>query len=146
MRLVVQRVNKAAVRVKDTNEYVGRITKGLLVLVGIGEDDNEKKAELLAEKLVKLRVMGDSEGKMNLSVKDTNAKILAVSQFTLFADTTAGNRPSFIKAANPELAKKVYDHFIDQLKKRKIGVEMGSFGDYMVIEASLDGPVTILYF
>src|SRR3989344_6606768 len=96
MRLVVQRVSEAAVRVKDTNEYVGRITEGLLVLVGIGEDDNEKKAELLAEKLVKLRVMSDSEGKMNLSVKDTNAKILAVSQFTLFADTSGGNRPSFI--------------------------------------------------
>ena len=98
----------------------------------------------MAEKLSKLRVMADKEGKMNLSVKDVGVKILVVSQFTLYGDTSGGNRPSFIYAAEPSHAQEIYEHFISQLKKKEIEVETGKFGDYMEIETLLDGPVTIL--
>jgi len=113
-------------------------------LVGVGKEDNEKKAEELAEKLSKLRVMADKNGKMNLSVNDVGAKILAVSQFTLYGNTRKGNRPSFVNAAEPEKAEKIYNHFIEKLKEKGIKVETGSFGDYMTINTKLDGPVTIL--
>src|SRR3989304_6201990 len=102
MRLVVQRVNKAAVLVVDSGKTVGEIGKGLLVLVGVKKGDTTKNAEILANKLAKLRVMADENDKMNLSVKDVKAEILAVSQFTLYADTNDGNRPSFINAELPE--------------------------------------------
>lgn len=148
MRLVVQRVNKASVSAK--NKVVGKIDKGLFVLVGVKEGDIEKDADVLAEKLAKLRIMADEKGKMNLSVNDlpaqagVGAKILAVSQFTLYADTSKGNRPSFIKAAEPKLAKEIYEQFVGKLKELGIKVETGSFGEYMEIDAKLDGPVTIL--
>jgi D-tyrosyl-tRNA(Tyr) deacylase len=124
MRLVVQRVNKASVTIEGSEKTVGKISKGLFVLVGVGEEDSKDQAGVLAEKLSKLRIMRDKKGKMNLSIKDVKGKVLAVSQFTLFADTSKGNRPSFIKAAKP--------------------VETGEFGAYMKIEAELDGPVTII--
>jgi len=144
MRLVVQRVKRASVSVVGTNKSVGEIKNGLLVLVGVKEGDSKKDADLLVEKLAKLRIMSDKVGKMNLSVKDVDASILAVSQFTLYADTSKGNRPSFIKAANPKLAQEVYEYFVAQLKEKGIEVETGRFGDYMEISALLDGPVTIV--
>lgn len=145
MRLVVQRVEKAKViRVSD-QKIAGSIEKGLLVLVGFKKGDTEKDAETLATKLSKLRVMSDSEDKMNLSINDANGKILIVSQFTLYADTSGGNRPSFIDAEEPARAKELYELFVRKLRENNIQVETGSFGDYMKIEATLDGPVTILY-
>ena len=142
MRLVVQRVAKASVKV-GTRE-VGKIDKGLLVLVGVGKEDTKKEAEFLAEKLNKLRVMADKEGKMNLSVSDAGGSFLLVSQFTLYADTSGGNRPSFIRAAEPDLAREVYEHFVAKIKEKGVKVETGSFGDYMDIAIELDGPVTII--
>ncbi len=144
MRLVVQRVNKAGVLVVDSGKTVGEIGKGLLVLVGIKKGDTTKNAESLANKLAKLRVMADENDKMNLSVKDVKAEILAVSQFTLYADTNDGNRPSFIDAELPEKAKEIYEHFVNTLKNLGIKTEIGSFGDYMKIDSELDGPVTII--
>ena len=144
MRLVVQRVNSAKVVVAETGKVVGEIGKGLFVLLGVKDGDSEREAEVLAEKLVKLRVMADDAGKMNLSVKDVAASVLVVSQFTLYADTSKGNRPSFIKVAKPGHAEKLYKHFVDKLKEKGVEVETGSFGDYMQISTELDGPVTII--
>lgn len=141
MRLVVQRVKKAKVSVGKKN--VGKIDLGLLVLLGVGKGDSESDAEHFAEKLSKLRVMADKNGKMNLSVDDVGGKILAVSQFTLYGDTSKGNRPSFVKAAEPKLAERLYNHFVNVLKEKGISVETGSFGEYMKIDCELDGPVTI---
>lgn len=145
MKLVIQRVKEAKVtRVKDKN-VVGQIGHGLFVLFGVKKGDSEKQAEVFAEKLVKLRIMSDSEDKMNLSVKDVKAKIIVVSQFTLYADTSGGNRPSFVNAEEPEKAKKIYEFFVEKLKGLGVDVQTGSFGDYMEIETVLDGPVTIIY-
>lgn len=144
MRLAVQRVKSAKVRVAKTGKTVGKIGKGLFVLVGVKQGDVEKDAEVLAEKLAKLRVMADEKGKMNLSVNDVEGEILVVSQFTLYADTSGGNRPSFLKAAEPKLAEALYKLFVSKLKEKGIKVETGSFGDYMQIESQLDGPVTII--
>ena len=144
MRLVIQRVKKAKVIVTDTKKVAGEIDRGYLVLVGVKEGDTESDAQVLAEKLVKLRIMADEAGKMNLSIKDAKGKILAVSQFTLHADISKGNRPSFIKAAKPDLAEKVYQHFVSELKRLEVEVETGEFGAYMNISAELDGPVTII--
>ena len=141
MRLVIQRVLKASVSVQG--EVVGEIGKGLFVLVGVGEGDTKEEAELLAEKVKKLRVMADHNGKMNLSVIDTNSSMLAVSQFTLYADTSKGNRPSFVKAAKPDLAEEIYNYFVEVLRK-DVKVETGRFGEYMEIRVELDGPVTII--
>lgn len=142
MRLIVQRVSKTAVKVKE--KVVGEIPQGLLVLVGIKKGDSLKDAETLVEKLYKLRVMADKEGKMNLAVSDTSGEFLVVSQFTLYADTAGGNRPSFINAAEPTDAKKIYEHFLSKLKEKGAKLETGSFGEYMEISAELDGPVTII--
>lgn len=142
MRLIIQRVNRASVKAKGG--IVGQIAKGLFVLVGVKKGDTEKNAEELANKLAKLRVMADKEDKMNLSVKDMAGEILVVSQFTLYADTKGGNRPSFIQAAEPGTAKRIYEKFVRELREKGIKVATGSFGDYMEIEALLDGPVTIL--
>lgn len=141
MRLVIQRVKKASVFVK--NKTVGKIEKGLFVLVGVKEGDTERDAENLAEKLAKLRIMADEAGKMNLSVKDVGSEVLVVSQFTLHANTSKGNRPSFVKAARPGLAEELYSHFVDKLRKLGVKVETGEFGAYMSIQAELDGPVTL---
>ncbi len=144
MKLVIQRVNQAAVKKVETKEIVGQIKHGLFVLVGIKKGDSLKEAEYLAEKLVKLRILSDGNDKMNLSVSDKKEEILVVSQFTLIAETKGQNRPSFIGAAEPIEAKKIYESFVDKLKEKGIKVETGSFGDYMEIETILDGPVTIL--
>lgn len=145
MKLVVQRVEKAKViRVSD-QKAVGEIGLGLFILVGFKKEDTETTVELLAAKLSKLRVMSDAEDKMNKSVTDVGGKMLIVSQFTLYADTKDGNRPSFIDAEEPKRAKELYDLFVAKLMEAEIIVETGSFGDYMKIEAVLDGPVTIIY-
>ncbi len=149
MKLVIQRVSEASVAVDG--KVVGQIEAGLFVLVGIAEGDDVKTVTNLAEKLLKLRIMQDppslkaTEGraKMNSNVVDVNGSILVVSQFTLLADTTGGNRPSFIKAAKPELAEKLYNHFISLLSGKGIDVKTGQFGSYMHINVKLDGPVTI---
>jgi len=138
MRLVVQRVKRA--KVGDAAVGVG-----YLVLLGVGKGDSVDGAKALADKLLKLRVMADDKDKMNLSIGDAKGEILVVSQFTLHADTTGGNRPSFIKAADPKLAKEVYEYFVSELRKSGVPVQTGTFGNYMEIEAILDGPVTILY-
>lgn len=138
----MQRVNKACVSI--SGKVVGKIDKGLFVLVGVTERDGEEDAQVLAEKVSKLRIMSDEKGKMNLSVKDIKAEILAVSQFTLYADTSKGNRPSFIKAAKSQVAEKVYEYFVEKLRQLGIKIETGEFGAYMKIDAELDGPVTII--
>jgi len=142
MRLIVQRVSEGEVKVRG--KVLGRISGGLFVLVGIKQGDSLKDAEVLVEKLYKLRVMADKAGKMNLSVADVKGEFLVVSQFTLYADTSGGNRPSFINAAEPGEAQEIYEHFLFKLKEKGAKVETGSFGEYMEISAELDGPVTIL--
>jgi D-tyrosyl-tRNA(Tyr) deacylase len=145
MKLVVQRVKEASVKTVEDGKTVGKIGKGYFVLVGVKKGDTLDDAELLAAKLLKLRVMADENNKMNLSISDAGGRILVVSQFTLYADTSGGNRPSFINAALPDDAKKIYEHFVEKLRESGIKVETGSFGDFMEINAVLDGPVTILY-
>ncbi len=145
MRLVVQRVVKAkVVRVSD-NTVAGEIEKGLFVLVGFKKGDTVETIKLLADRLLKLRVMSDDSGKMNLTAKDTGGAFLIVSQFTLYANTSGGNRPSFVDAEDQKKAKKLYDQFVGIIQESGIKTETGSFGDYMKIDAVLDGPVTILY-
>src|SRR3989344_274858 len=139
MRLVVQRVREAQVGI------AGKIDSGLLVLLGVGARDTTQTVDILIKKLANLRVMADKEGKMNLSVRDTKASVLVVSQFTLYADTSKGNRPSFIKAATPDKARELYDYFVARLQDQDIKVETGSFGEYMKINALLDGAVSILF-
>lgn len=142
MKIVIQRVKKASVMVDE--KVISSIDKGLLVLTGITGADTKNEADFLAEKLVKLRIMSDSEDKMNLSVKDVGGSVLLVSQFTLYGDTKGGNRPSFIKAARPEVAEPLYDYFVEKVKSLEVNVETGKFGADMKIDATLDGPVTIL--
>ncbi len=142
MKLVVQRVKNASVTVEK--EVISSISKGFLVLTGITGPDTKSEADFLAEKLSKLRIMDDGTGKMNLSVKDANGEMLIVSQFTLYGDTNGGNRPSFIKAARPEIAEPLYEYFVEKIKSFGISVATGRFGADMKIDAKLDGPVTIL--
>lgn len=114
-----------------------------MVFLGVTHDDTEEKADYLVKKLLNLRIFKDENHKMNLSVKDVNGKLLIISQFTLYADTSSGNRPSFIEAAKPELANKLYEYFIKKCKDSKIEVESGEFGAEMKIKLLNDGPVTI---
>ena len=144
MKLVIQRVKKASVIVKSTNKVVGKIDSGLFILFGVKKDDTKKMADELVEKLAKLRIMSDENDKMNLSVLDTKSNLLVVSQFTLYANTKDGNRPSFIEAEDPDKAKVMYEYFIEKLKSKNIHVETGEFGEYMKINCELDGPVTII--
>ncbi len=142
MRAVVQRVSQASVA--SNGKETGAINKGYFVLLGVREDDTEEKAKQMAFKLTNLRVMADDQGKINKTLKDTSGSLLLVSQFTLYADTKNGNRPSFIKAAEPKLAKKLYNTVLAELTSAGIKVEKGSFGNHMTIVAGLDGPVTII--
>lgn len=144
MRLIIQRVNKAKVTKIDTNEVTGQIEGGLFALIGIKKGDGEKEAQVLAEKLSKLRILKDEEKKMNLSVSDAKKEVLVVSQFTLYADTEGGNRPSFLDAEEPARAKEIYEYFVKRLEELGVETKTGSFGDYMKIEVELDGPVTII--
>ena len=142
MKLVVQRVKNASVTVE--NNLVGKIEQGFLVLLGVGPDDTEQTADYLVQKLIKLRVFEDENGKMNLALKDINGKLLIVSQFTLYADCEKGNRPSFINAAKPDKANELYEYFIEKCKEENVVVEHGIFGADMKVELLNDGPVTII--
>jgi D-tyrosyl-tRNA(Tyr) deacylase len=143
MRAVIQRVTRASVTIQ--NRIISEIGKGVLVFVGIEESDNEADSEWLCNKIVLLRIFNDSFGVMNLSVLDTGGEILAVSQFTLHAKTRKGNRPSYIRAASPEIAIPLYDRFVTRLSGL-LGKEIGTgeFGAMMQIELVNDGPVTII--
>lgn len=142
MRAVVQRVSEASVTVGG--EITGQVGTGLLVLLGVGEDDNGQDAVYLAEKISGLRIFQDEEGKMNISVKDTGGAILAVSQFTLYGDCRKGKRPSFSSAAVPEKAESLYELFCRECRRRGIPVENGVFGAMMEVELVNSGPVTLL--
>lgn len=141
MRLVIQRVSQASVSVNK--QVVSSIGSGLFVLIGIGAEDTLEQATMLAQKLVKMRLMKDSEDKMNLTVSDVKGEMLVVSQFTLYADTSGGNRPSFIKASRPDHARTMYDYFVTKVEEAGVPVKTGRFGEYMKIDAHLDGSVTI---
>lgn len=145
MKIIIQRVKNCSVTRETDEKIVGKISSGLLLLLGIKKGDTEREADFLINKISKLRVMADGDGKMNLTVLDTESEVLVVSQFTLYADTSDGNRPSFIDAEEPKKAKILYDYFIEKLKLNGILVQTGSFGEYMKINCVLDGPVTITY-
>lgn len=142
MKIVVQRVKKADVKVDG--EIVGKIDKGFMVLVGVTHTDTKENADYLAKKLCKLRVFEDENEKMNLSLKDVGGKLLLISQFTLYANTVDGNRPSFIEAAKPEQANEIYEYFCDKCKEQGIEVQKGIFGAHMDVSLINDGPVTII--
>lgn len=142
MKALLQRVTAASVSVAD--EVVGRIGRGLVVFVGIANGDNEKDAQYLAQKTVNLRIFSDEVGKFNLSALDIEGELLVVSQFTLLSDTKKGRRPSFIEAAPPAQAEKLFDQFVEQARATGLKVETGRFQQYMQVEIRNDGPVTIL--
>jgi D-tyrosyl-tRNA(Tyr) deacylase len=142
MRAVVQRVTEADVTVGD--RCVGKIGKGFLVLLGVGNADSEIDAQYMADKVARLRVFEDEEGKMNLALKDVGGAVLVVSQFTLYGDARKGNRPSFIDSAPPERAEFLYRFFITALERHDIKVARGEFGAKMKVRLINDGPVTIL--
>lgn len=143
MKLVIQRVKEAKVEVEE--KMVGEIGTGFLVLLGVSEEDTKEKADYLVKKLCQLRVFTDENDKMNLALKDVGGELLIVSQFTLYADTTSGNRPSFIQAAKSEKANELYEYFCDQCEQKYgIKVEKGIFGADMQVSLLNDGPVTIL--
>ncbi|MDD3876591.1 MAG: D-aminoacyl-tRNA deacylase [Bacteroidales bacterium] len=142
MRVIIQRVSRASVTIDD--KLFGNIGKGLLVLVGFEEDDNNEDVLWMSGKISRLRIFNDAHGVMNCSVCDVSGKVLVVSQFTLHASTKKGNRPSYIKAAKPETAIPLYDFFIDRLKAdTQLDVQTGKFGAMMQVELVNDGPVTI---
>ena len=142
MKLVIQRVSKAQVDVDGRT--VGKIDKGFLVLIGVTHNDTEENADYLATKLCNLRVFRDENDKMNLALKDVGGSLLLISQFTLYADCSGGNRPAFIDAAKPEMAEKLYDYFCNKCKEKGIEVQRGIFGADMKVSLLNDGPVTII--
>ena len=142
MKLVIQRVKNASVTVD--NKIVGKIEQGFLVLLGVAPEDTKEVADYLVQKLIKLRISEDENEKMNLSLKDVNGKLLIVSQFTLYADCTKGNRPSFTDAADPNKANELYEYFIKKCREENVEVEHGIFGADMKVELLNDGPVTII--
>ncbi len=142
MRAVVQRVSRAQVTVNG--EIAGQISLGLLVLLGVGQDDTESDALYLAEKICGLRVFEDAQGKMNRSVQDVAGGVLAVSQFTLYGDVRRGKRPSFDAAAAPEKARQLYDFFVEKIRAAGLRCETGRFQETMRVELVNEGPVTIL--
>ena len=142
MRAVIQRVKKASVEIDG--QIVGKINRGLVILVGVAKDDGTEDADYLAEKISQLRIFNDANGKMNLSVLDINGSVLAISQFTLLGNTRKGRRPSFIEAALPNNAEPLYEYFIKKIDERNIYVEKGVFGAMMLVKIYNDGPVTII--
>ena len=142
MKIVIQRVSHASVSVDGVT--TGNIGHGLLLLIGVDEEDTEADAEWLVQKILNLRIFSDDAGKMNLSVKDITGEILCISQFTLIADYKKGNRPSFIKAAKPEQAVPLFDYFKSEISKSGLKVESGIFGADMKVSLLNDGPVTIV--
>ena len=142
MRIVIQRVRRG--RVSVDGETVAEIGKGLVVLAGIGPEDGEAQAAYLAEKTANLRIFADAEGKTNLSCLDMGGEMIVVSQFTLYADTRKGRRPSFINAAPPEIAEPLVERFAELLRAQGVPVQTGEFGASMLVEIENDGPVTIV--
>ncbi len=142
MRAVVQRVKNAKVEIEA--KTVGQIGKGLLILLGVGEGDKEQDSEYLASKIANLRIFSDDKGLMNLSLAEIEGGALVVSQFTLWGDCRKGRRPSFIRAARPELAVQLYKHFIGILRGKGLRVETGEFQEMMEVHLVNDGPVTVL--
>jgi len=141
MRTLVQRVSKASVTVED--KVISQIGKGLVLLLGIGHDDGEEQVKFLAEKVANLRIFEDEQGKTNLSILDVKGEAIVVSQFTLYADTRKGRRPSFIDAALPEVAEPLVDRFVELLRGHGVPTQTGKFGAHMLVEIHNDGPVTI---
>jgi D-tyrosyl-tRNA(Tyr) deacylase len=141
MRALLQRVSRAEVRVAD--EVVGQISLGLVVLLGVGRDDDETTADKLARRVTELRMFDDEAGKTNRSLADVSGEILVVSQFTLYADTRRGRRPGFTDAAPPEQAQKIYEQFAAALRDLDVVVATGRFGTAMEVELVNDGPFTI---
>ncbi|MDY6847427.1 MAG: D-aminoacyl-tRNA deacylase [Chloroflexota bacterium] len=142
MRAVIQRVSQGAVSVDG--EVVAEISKGLVILLGVGPEDNMAIAEKLADKIATLRIFEDQDEKMNFSVLDVDGKALVVSQFTLYADTSKGRRPSFIGAAKPEIAEPLVAAFSNMLVDRGVPTQMGIFGAHMEVSLINDGPVTLV--
>jgi D-tyrosyl-tRNA(Tyr) deacylase len=142
MKAVLQRVRSG--RVSIAEETVAEIGQGLIILLGVGEGDTQAEAEWLAEKCAVLRIFEDEEGKTNLSIKDVEGEAIVVSQFTLYADTSKGRRPSFIHAAHPDTAEPLVDLFAAHLRAQGVPTQEGVFGTHMLVEIHNDGPVTIL--
>ena len=142
MKFVIQRVKHASVTVGE--ETIGSIKKGFLVLIGISEEDDENIADKMIKKLIGLRIFEDENGKTNLDLKSVNGELLLVSQFTLYANCKKGNRPSFIEAANPQKANRIYEYVIEECKKQVEVVQKGEFGADMKVELLNDGPFTIV--
>jgi D-tyrosyl-tRNA(Tyr) deacylase len=143
MRAVIQRVQRGKVSVEG--QSVAEIGPGLVILLGVGPDDTPETAQLLARKLALLRIFEDAQGKMNLSLLDIHGQALVVSQFTLYADTRKGNRPSFTGAALPDLARPLVDRFASLLREQGVPTQTGEFGAHMLVEIENDGPVTIVF-
>jgi len=142
MRVLLQRVKKASVAANG--ETLGAISRGLVLLLGVGPQDTDRDAEYLADKCANLRIFDDGEGKMNLSALDVGGEILTISQFTLYGDCRKGRRPSFAHAAPPDVAEALYETFMECLRRRGLRVEGGRFGARMLVEIWNDGPVTLM--
>lgn len=142
MRIVLQRVLRAKVTVEE--QIIGEIGHGMLVFLGISKNDSEKTAKIMLEKVLNLRIFDDKQAKMNLSLLDCLGELLVVSQFTLYGDARKGRRPSYIEAATPEMANKIYSFFVNEAKTQVTRVETGKFQAMMKVELTNDGPVTIL--
>lgn len=143
MKFVIQRVSHASVTVDGT--VIGKIGKGFLVLIGVGREDTKAEADCLVKKMLGLRIFSDENGKINLSLKDVEGELLLVSQFTLYADCSHGNRPGFTNAGDPKLAEELYEYIIERCKSQVPNkVQQGSFGADMKVELVNDGPFTII--
>ncbi len=142
MRFVIQRVNEASVSIEGNT--VGQIEKGFLVLIGVSNDDTKEIADKMIKKLIGMRIFEDENGKTNLSLADVGGRLLLVSQFTLYANCKKGNRPSFVNAGAPDMAKELYEYIISECRKQVSVVETGEFGADMKVRLENDGPFTIL--
>lgn len=142
MRFIIQRVTEASVSVDG--QTVGSINQGYLVLIGVTDTDTQFEADRLVRKMLNLRIFSDENGKTNLSLKDVDGELLLISQFTLYADCRKGNRPSFVKAGNPEHAKALYEYIIEACRKERPVVQQGVFGAYMKVSLVNDGPFTVI--
>lgn len=142
MRFVIQRVQHASVTVD--NEVIGRIGRGYMVLIGVSDADDESVADKMVDKMIRLRINEDAEGKTNLSLADVGGELLLVSQFTLYANCRKGNRPSFIEAGSPDKANALYEYIIERCRKSVPVVEKGAFGEHMAVDLLNDGPFTIV--
>ncbi len=142
MKFVIQRVQHASVTVD--NEVIGNIGRGYMVLIGVSDSDDEAVADKMVDKMIKLRINEDAEGKTNLSLADVDGGLLLISQFTLYANCKKGNRPSFTEAGSPDKANALYEYIIEKCRERVPVVEKGSFGAHMAVELVNDGPFTIV--